>query len=621
MNNNHEPFFENIKKNKYKFKILDDTITEFPLYVMIVSEIKLEQIKYSFFYCFRRNLLADNNIYLMVDTYYNNNISFHNNCKLYKTIYKKFDMNDRAYYIPVQEYSKFFLSYKTKLCNIIAETLGVEKIKYNYNKFTEKILKIDGSAGYNGIGANLQAESKSEESIDSKNTLTYSRGECKFLFSNFNYYIENIGTITKNFCSMKEINSDFELKQLIHSRLVGNLRKYEIKYETTFLDSKELKLIVDFNINIGLKYKEIMKERLSIGLDITFYKTDELINNLNMTLENNCLRLIINKEPYDINMMKNFIEKYIDTNDTNNINNYYDTYYYFKILDSDLLDTYIREVKSMDDLSDNGSFFTNLRSTLFSSLVTFDDKGLNNIQKIYLLTKRHYRTIEIYPKSECYNMRCHNKNCNCKYYHGKIKIIFCFFIRLYNNFNPNNIITYGYRNNDELCKILHYVAMNLKHITSFEMLKDMITKKIKLYKQNFDSDYSESVSNSSRDKKILSEFELIYGGDELLNETKKNMDDSNNSNSNIENIFVDANTPTIANEKKRISDTCMINVENKYSNLNENLNSNSDENKNKNKNKKKINIKKYLFKPKKNIYQLKKEETGSFEKKFAMSNS
>lgn len=549
MKKNNEPYESHKKKNE--IRILDSSVTEYPTYLMVVSQTKLSEIINSIFYFYKRLLLSDNNIYLICDDYKDDKIIFYNNNKQYKTVYKKFDIKDKIYYIPLQEYSKFYLNHKIQLCSIIAETLGVEKIKYKYNKFTEEVLNVNGSAGYECVKLKTELNLQKEESTDTKNTFTYLRGECEHLFSSFEDYLLNIENITNNFYSKKDINNDFELKQLIHSRLVGNLCRYEIKYETSFLDTKEFKLIADFNINVGFKVKTILKESLCVSLDICFYKTEEMINNLNMTLENNCLRLILNKNPRDINMMKNYIEKYlssyvseIDSKTGKVSNNYFNIYYYIKILNPKLLDLYVEEIKSIDDLLPNGSFFTNLRSTLYASLITFDDIGFQNLQKIYLLLIRDNNLIEVPTNNNCFNIRCAKKQCDCREIYKPLKEIFCYFVRVYNEYNQNNIITYGYKNNKELCKILHYVAMNIKNLTSFNMLKNLITEKILEFKKIHNSNYSANSDNSDNsflDKRV-EESDETWITDNPHNCKKNNINDLNS--------FFDYNASISPNKKE-----------------------------------------------------------------------
>jgi hypothetical protein len=596
MEKNNEPYEFNNKK-KHKIRILDSNTTEFPMYLMVVSQSKLKKIMNSVFYFYKRLLLSENNIYLICDEYKNDNIIFYNNSKQYKTVYKKFDIKDKIYYIPLQEYSKFYLNHKIQLCSIIAETLGVEKIKYKYNKFTEEVLNVNGSAGYECLKLKTELNLQKEENTDTKNTFTYLRGECEHLFSNFDDYLLNIENITNNFYSKKDINNDFELKQLIHSRLVGNLCRYEIKYETSFLDTKEFKLIADFNINVGFKVKTILRESLCVSLDISFYKTEEMINNLNMTLENNCLRLILNKNPRDINMMKNFIEKYIssyvseiDSKTGKVSNNYFNIYYYIKILNSKLLDSYVEEIKSIDDLLPNGSFFTNLRSTLYASLITFDNAGFQNLQKIYLLLTRENNLIEVPTSNKCFNMRCTDKQCDCREIYKPLKSIFCYFIRVYNEYNQNNIITYGYKNNKELCKTLHYVAMNIKNLTSFDMLKNLITEKILEFKKTYNSNYSansENSENSFLDKRT-DESDETWNTENIENpiSCKKKKNNINDLNS-----FFDYNTAISPKKKitgKMPRDLCKNDKNCQYKNnsdenCNVNKENNSDENCNVNK--------------------------------------
>ena len=288
----------------------------FPTYLIIVNDQKLQKIKNSFFYYFKRQMLINNNIFLMLDTFDHEkyNIIFNNNNKRYKTIYKKFVINDKYYYIPLIEYSKFYLNYKLKMCALIVETLGVKSIKYNYNDFTQTQLNIHATTqipNAGEIGIKVKEEvSESNNNIEDKG---YDKGLCRYLFLPINIYEKKI--LEKyNYLDKKEFQYDFDLRNLIHSRLIGNLFEYEIKYETTIIDNKELELSLGLfsKKNIGINLKKMVNKKLSVSIMIKFYKYEELINNDNLQLNDKCLQLI-KKTKSDI-LLRNFVEKKNRTN-------------------------------------------------------------------------------------------------------------------------------------------------------------------------------------------------------------------------------------------------------------------------------------------------------------------
>ena len=78
---------------------------------------------------------------------------------------------------------------------------------------------------------------------------------------------------------------------------------------------------------------------------------------------------------------------------------------------------------------------------------------------------------------KCFNIRCNNKYCSCKRYKS-LKSIYCYIIRAYNHANPEKIITYGLKNTKMFSLRIHYIIMNLKHFTTYEMFINYTTKSI-----------------------------------------------------------------------------------------------------------------------------------------------
>ena len=453
-----------------------DEINEYPTYIIIVSDKKLIKIQTSFSYYFKRKTLIHNNIFLMLDTFDHEkyNIIFNNNNKRYKTIYKKFVINDKYYYISLVEYSKFYLNYKLKMCALIVETLGVKSIKYNYNEFTQTQLNIDAKAQLENVALGAKVIVETTESTNNIEDKGYEKGLCRYLFLSIDNYEKKI--LSKyNYLDKKEFQYDFDLRNLIHSRLIGNLFEYEIKYETTFIDNKELDLSLGLfsRQNIGINLKKMVNKKLSVSITIQFYKYEELINNDNLQLNDKCLQLI-KKTKSDI-LLRNFVEKKIEEMCESN----FSVYYFIKIAKPDYLNKLINNVNTMSDLKEkNGSFFTSLKSMLYASLLTFDDQGLSKVQDIYIMKLRTNRNIEKPNDSiTCFNIRCQIEECSCRIY-KTLKSIYCYIIRAYNHANPSNIITYGIYNNKNFSLIIHYIIMNLKHFTTYNMFIEFTTNKI-----------------------------------------------------------------------------------------------------------------------------------------------
>ena len=178
-----------------------------------------------------------------------------------------------------------------------------------------------------------------------------------------------------------------------------------------------------------------------------------------------------NKKNKSIDLLRNFVEKHINSESSRNV------YYFMKIAKPEYLNKLINNVNTIDDLKENGSFFTSLKSTLYSSLLTFDNNGLSKLQDIYIMKLRNNRNIESENlELDCFNIRCNKEVCSCRRYKS-LKSIYSYIIRAYNNANPE-IITYGLKNNKKLVVTIHYILMNLKHFTSYEMFINFVTKSL-----------------------------------------------------------------------------------------------------------------------------------------------
>ena len=456
-------------------QIYNDRTNWYPPYLLVVTEAKLNKIKNRITYFFKRKMLIENDIYLMLYNYdYNKkNILFYNNTIKCKTIYKKFKINDNYLYIPILEYSKFYLNYKIKMCTRIVETLGVHTIKYDYNEFTETQFNIGNKVNiYNAeIGVNVN-NIKNESNINKEDKI-YERGLCSYLFYSIENFEKKILDIYHTFIDKNDFIQDFDLRNLIHSRLIGNLFDYDVKYETNFIDSKEVDFALGFASlkNMDVNLKEMINKKLSVNVKIVFYKYEELITSENMQMDDRCLQIIKNDKSLQ-HLLTNYIEKHIESKSS------FEVYYFMKIAKPQYLLTLINNVNTSDDLKENGGFFSSLKNTLYSSLLTFDDNGLSKLQDIYIMKLRKNRNIETDDiEVTCFNIRCNKNDCSCKKYKS-LKSIYCYIIRAYNHANPKNIITYGFNNNKLFSITIFYIIMNLKHFTSYDIFIEWTTIKI-----------------------------------------------------------------------------------------------------------------------------------------------
>jgi len=382
------------------------------------------------------------------------------------------------------------MNYKIKICTLIAETLGVCLLRYNYNEFAQSQLNIVQDLSVENIQISSNYNNQETKSIKNIEVKEYQKGICKYLFNPIHEYEENIFKNYGEFLDINHYRCDLELRNLVHSRLIGSLFDYDVKYENKFIETKELEFITSFysKKNFGIKLKEITNKKLNVSIKIKFYKYEELINSDNMWLDDKCLQLI--KKNKSINLLINFVEKHIKSNSSQNV------YYFMKIAKPEYLNKLINNINTIDDLKEDGSFFTSLKSTLYSSLLTFDDKGLSKLQDIYIMKLRNNRNIESENlELDCYNIRCNKEVCSCRRYKS-LKSIYCYIIRAYNNANPE-IITYGFRNKKIFAITIHYIIMNLKHFTSYDMFINFVTKSINNCLKNIDNENNEPSKEST----------------------------------------------------------------------------------------------------------------------------
>lgn len=509
---------------------------EFPTYLIIVSTKKMEKYLNSKFKWWKRHLLETDNIWLMDEKTTHPNVMFLNNDKKYETIYKRMRINDDNIYVPIEDYSKFYLDHKIKICTIIVEMLGVITLNYSYSEFTNELIAADSYGEYGFFKLDTKTRNEKINNVKNHDSKIYDKGECPYLFCKPDEFENRLKTLNKYFMDIEEYDNDFDLRNLVRSRLVGNLSEYTLKYEIEYMNSFEIGLTAKFYVNAGFNFKKMSNKKLNVLLNVKFYRCEDLINSENMRVDDNhCLQLIL-KGPSPINyyksiigktntekmiqdikdscqnitvnipaflddstqqssirtvdnsLLSNFIDKYIEEKykqkkDNDDIKSYYAFYNFIKIAKPAKLDEYMKFVKNLDDLDEDGVFFLNLRSTAFASLLPFNDDGLARLQKIYLNIFRQYSNIENTQAHDvCYNLRCTEANCNSPYRH--LKRIFVYIIRAYNNASPDSVLTVNFENDSELCKTLHHLSMNIVIMPNYAIFQNLIKNEIDNYRKN-----------------------------------------------------------------------------------------------------------------------------------------
>jgi hypothetical protein len=485
----------------------DTHFNQLPSYLMIVSKKKLDKYLLSPFKWWKRYLLETNGIWLMNETLHYNNLIFYNNDKKYDTVYKKMKINDVVIYIPIEDYSKFYLDHKIKISTSIVEMLGVFSIHYIYSNLSTELTTIESYGEYANIRIDNKVTSDVQNQTKNNEFKLYHKSECPYLFLKPEIFEEKIKNTNQYFMDKDEYDNDFDIRHLVRSRLIANLSEYTLKYEIDFMNNFEIGLASKFYAGVGLDFKKKYQNKLYVSLNIHFFRKRDLINSENMSIENNnCLQLILagpspsnyyesllqlvkkndeqvdqlNNERQQLSLNKvtntnvllfNFIEKYLDEkynqkDDNDDYDSYYSYYNFIKIAKQPLLESYMQEVRNLDDLDKNGIFFLKLRSTGFASLLTFDNDGLEKLQKIYLNIFRQYTDIQ----------KLYNSNS------AHLKRIYIYIIRVFNNARPDSIITFDIDIDETMKKILFNIITNIVVIPNFIIFETLVIKEINKYK-------------------------------------------------------------------------------------------------------------------------------------------
>lgn len=482
---------------------------ELPTYLIVVGIKKLEKYKHSRWKWWKRYLLESNDIWLMNESLNKEGVLFFNNDKKYDTVYKKWKINEKVLYIPIEDFSKFYLDHKIKISTSIVEMLGVFSIHYIYSELATELITSDSQVEYGTAQIENKISNDKKNAIKNNDFKKYDKSDCPFLFYTPENFEEEIKKSNEFFMDWGEYITDFDLKNLVRSRLIGNLTEYTLKYEIDFMNNFEIGLTSKFYAGFGLSFKKNYHKKLNVSLNIKFFRNRDLINSDNMRIDDNrCLQLILkgpsppnyydstgkpktpeeemscsppispgNSNDREFNsLLLNFIDKFIEEkykqkNDTDDFKSYYSFYHFIKIAKPQLLQEYVMDVRHLDDLDKNGVFFLRLRSTAFASLVPFNDAGLGKIQKIYLNIFRQFPCIQKY--------RCGHDICPST--SSLLLRIYTYIIRAFNNSRPDGIITVGNTIPDPLEKILHNIAINLVIFPTYAIFEGYIIKEINKY--------------------------------------------------------------------------------------------------------------------------------------------
>jgi hypothetical protein len=454
------------------FKIFDADSQEFPLYLKVVSESKLRRIQKSWWphYIKQRRFLSIHDIYLMVNTTKHPAVRFYSQDIRYEVVYKRFTINTQHLYIPIEDYAKYYIDYKMRMAASVAEMLGVQTLKYKYNEVITQLSEWEAQGGYDKATLTVTHRVDNEEDKTHEDVKLYDRGTCMYLFVDPDTFEAKLKDINCYFIDSSTYDYDHDLRNLVRARLVGNLTEYSLKYELAYMSQFELKVAAFMYGSFGAALKRQSRRKLCVTLDIKFYRMEDLITTDNMNIDDNrCLQLILHGpspssyyeksvllRPNDPDLIFNFIERYLVQHDKP----YLSYYFFLKIANRELLNSYIKNIKSLDDLGENNLLDSLLQSTVYASLLTFDEKGYSKLQKIYVQIQRQFRLIPVH----CYNVKCTAPDC----YVRNLQRVFIYIMRSFNTAYPSTPLTVELEGNHEFTKTLFDISTNLIVLPTFE---------------------------------------------------------------------------------------------------------------------------------------------------------
>lgn len=526
----------------------ETTKDKYPNYLMVANRNKIIKYNTSIFRFWKKYILEKNNIWLIQDDLEITDVIFYNNERKYNIIYKKMFIGKKIIYIPIEEYSKFYLDYKIKLSTSIVEMLGVFSIQYIYSKFTSKLISAESYAEYaNAIGKNKVLNDLKNE-VKNNDFKKYDKTDCPYLFLKINEFEKKLENLWKDedLISFTDYKSDIDLQHLVRSRLIGNLTEYTLKYEIDFMNNFEIELTSKFYANFAINFKKIINEKLNVSLDILFFRNRDLINSVNIQInEDRCLQLILkgpSPQNYYEELWKNYIDRKQNIPMNNNVN---------QIESRQELNTIHKDEENIIPDSLNYSFIDKPNNTNIELLHVFIEKYIeknykqkndtddkNSIHSFYNFIKiADHRKLDEYisevhtledlkedgefflklrstafaalitfddigfqkiqniylnifrqnPLINKKNSLCYDFNCthiNCDSPCKKLKRIYIYIIRVYNHSSPSIILTVDFDINPDLTKILHNITLNIVIIPNFTIFQDYVKKEITRYISN-----------------------------------------------------------------------------------------------------------------------------------------
>ena len=257
-------------------------------YIIILSQSDIDDLD-NFYNRNMRKIISKYNIFVLkllevehiIKT--NPNIIFNDNILIEKTIYKKFILNDKIYFIQLDSYDDQMFEFRKKSYFQICEALGVKKIVYNVRNSDsdENSFAIGVKVGSNNI--NPKYKNANSNSDDNCVSMSYNINFSQYISYTPTEFENEVRSPNSHFLINEfDFDNDHNLRCLIRSRLNGNLISSNLLYQTKKHSLKEFGLDLQFFNGFNINYSNNKDVIYTLDMQLEFYAIEELISSDNV---------------------------------------------------------------------------------------------------------------------------------------------------------------------------------------------------------------------------------------------------------------------------------------------------------------------------------------------------
>jgi hypothetical protein len=122
---------------------------------------------------------------------------------------------------------------------------------------------MDAHTTISNINMHTKINKEEKDTYRNDDIKIYNKGHCKYLFKEPQEFEDKMKKINGYLVDGIDFGNDLELRNLIRSRLVGNLVEYDLKYEIDYMSSMEVSLSAGTPKSVKLLFLTIKKSNKS----------------------------------------------------------------------------------------------------------------------------------------------------------------------------------------------------------------------------------------------------------------------------------------------------------------------------------------------------------------------